>query len=244
MLESDAEDVGEEIVELEEKQERLDRTVQETGQLPEVDIKAERCKEINTDLKKLRKKLHQTKVDLKHSKKMAAFSATDVDCNEELEEWRQRVIKNEECLDFLIIQIQELDEINHRENSKVLNALTAVKDVKKRVVDAKGRLKLIQNQIEVHSKTSKQPQSITPSSIIVDLQEDDKDSCLKPCSLCGRGFLKRDVVMASCGCHYHLWCIVTQTWNSGLCYDETCRHVFLEPWRRSMGLHNIEGKRL
>ena len=168
-LESNAEDVGEEIVELEEKRERLDRTVQETQQLPEVVIKAERCKEINTDLKKLRKKLHRTKVDLKHSKKMVAFSATDPDCSEESEEWKQRVTKNEECLDSLIIQIQELDEINHKENSEVLNALAAVKNIKKRVADAKGRLELIQNQIEVHSRTSRRPQSITLSSIIADL---------------------------------------------------------------------------
>ena len=85
-LEFDGEDVGEEIVELEEKQERLDRIVQETWQLPEVVMKAERCKEINTELKKLRKKLHRLKVDLKHNKKMAAFSATDPDCSEESEE--------------------------------------------------------------------------------------------------------------------------------------------------------------
>ena len=128
-LESDADNVGEEIVESEEKRERMDRIVQETRQLPKVVMKAERCKEINTELKKLKKKLHRLKVDLKHSKKMAAFSATNPDCSEELEEWKQRVTKNEECLDSLIIQIQELDEINRRENSEVLNAMAAVKDV-------------------------------------------------------------------------------------------------------------------
>ena len=129
--------------------------MQEIWQLLEVVIKAERCKEINTDLKKLRKKLHRMKVDLKYSKKMAAFSATDPDCNEELEEWKQRLTKNEECLDCLITQIQELDEINRRENSEVLNTLAAIKDVKKRIVDAKDRLGLIQNQIEVHRRTSR-----------------------------------------------------------------------------------------
>ena len=96
------------------------------------------------ELKKLRKKLHQLKVDLKHSKKMAAFSATNLDCSEESKEWRQRVTKNEDCLDSLMIQIQELDEINCRENSEVLNAMVAVKDVRKRLADAKGRLGLIQ----------------------------------------------------------------------------------------------------
>ena len=241
-LGSDADDVGEEILELEEKRERLEIIVQETRELPEVVMKAERCKEINSDLKKLKKKLHQLKVDLKHSKKMAAFSATDPDCSEESEEWKQRVSKNEESLDTLITQIQELDEINRRENSKILNAMAAVKDVRKRLSDAKGRLGLIHYQIEVHSRTSRRPRSITPSPILADLQEEDEDGCLKPCSLCGRGFPSRDLVMASCGCHYHLWCIVTQTWNSGLCNEESCRQAFSEKWRRSMGLHSIEGK--
>ena len=81
-LGSDADDVGEEILELDEKRERLDRIVQEHRELLEVVMKAERCKEINTDLKKLKKKLHRLKVDLKHSKKMVAFSATDPDCSE------------------------------------------------------------------------------------------------------------------------------------------------------------------
>ena len=91
-------------------------------------------------------------------------------------------------MDTLITQIQELDEINRRENSEVLNAMAAVKDVRKRLADAKGRLGLIHYQIEVHNKTSRRPQSITPSPILANLQEDDKDGCLKPCSLCGRGF--------------------------------------------------------
>ena len=238
----DADDVGEEILELDQKRERLEITVQETRQLPEVVMKADRCKEIYTELKKLKKKLHRLKVDLKHIKKMAAFSATNPDCSEESEEWRQRVTKNEECLDTLIIQIQKLDEINQRENSEVLNAMGAIKDVRRRFVDAKDRLGLIQYQIEVHSRTSRRPQSITPNPIIADLQEDDEDGCLKPCSLCGRGFSRRDLIMASCGCHYHPWCIVTQTWNSGLCNEETCRQAFLEKWRRSMGLYSIEGK--
>ena len=186
--------------------------MQQTRQLPEVVLKAERSKEIDMDLKRLRKKLHRTKVELKHNKKMAAFSATDLDWSEEQEEWRQRLTQNEECLNSLITQIQELDEINCRENAEVLNALAAVKNVKRIVADAKGRLGLIQNQIEVHSRTSRRPQTITPSSIIANLQEDDEDGCLKPCSLCGKGFPNQDVAMASYGCHYHLWCIVTQAY--------------------------------
>ena len=168
---------------------------------------------------------------------MVTFTSTDPDCIDEFEEWSKRITINEENLESLTTQIQDLDEINRRENAEVLNALAAVKDVKVRVADAKGRLGQIRNLIDVHSRTTKQPQTITPSSIVGSHEEELDDGCLRPCALCGRGFPHRDVVMASCGCHYHPWCIVTQTWNSGLCFEESCREVFTEPWRRSMGLH-------
>ena len=92
--------------------------------------------EIETDLKRLRKKLQRTKVDLKHNKKMAKFTATDPECNEESEEWLHRVTSNEEKIQSLISEIEELSEINQRENPEVLNALAAVKEVKTRLTHA------------------------------------------------------------------------------------------------------------
>ena len=61
--------------------------MQDIRQLPEVFLKANKSKEIEKNLKRLRKKLQRTKVDLKHSKKMAAFTASDPECIEESEEW-------------------------------------------------------------------------------------------------------------------------------------------------------------
>ena len=204
-------------------------------------LKVERAKEIETNLKKLKQKLQRTKVDLRHSRKMVTFTSTDPNCIDVSEEWSKRVTVNEENLESLTTQIRDLDEINCRENAEVLNALAVVKEIKVRVADAKGRLGQIRNLINVHSRTAKQPQTISPSSIVGSREELD-NRCLRPCALCGLGFPHRDVVMASCGCHYHPWCIVTQTWNSGLCFKESCHEVFTEPWRRSMGLHYIEGK--
>ena len=79
--------------------------MQDIRQLPRVLLKADRSKEIERDLKRLRKKRQRTKVDLKHSKRMAAFSATNPDCIEESEEWLQRVSSNEERLQSLTTQI-------------------------------------------------------------------------------------------------------------------------------------------
>ena len=90
---------------MEEKRERLNKIVQDTQQLPDVLLKAERNKDIERDLKKLKKKLHKTNVDLKHNKEMAAFSATNPDCIEESEKWSQRVTTNKGNIKSLTSQI-------------------------------------------------------------------------------------------------------------------------------------------
>ena len=154
-------------------------------QLPEVLLKADKNKEIETDLKRLRKKLQRTKVDLKHSKKMAVFSATDPKCIEELEEWLQRVTRNKEKLQSLTIEIQELSEINQTETIEVLNAIAAMKEVKVRLAHAQGRLGQIQNLYAVHNRSTRRPQTFSPSYILRDLQNDDDNGNMKPCALCG-----------------------------------------------------------
>ena len=126
-------------------------------------LKAERTKEIEKNLKKLKKMLQRTKVDLKPSKKMVTFTTIDPDCIDEFKEWSQRVTNNEEILQSLTTQIHDLDEINCRENAEVLNAIAAVKDVKVRVADARGRLGQICNLIDVHSRTTSRPQLLVSS---------------------------------------------------------------------------------
>ena len=105
-LQFDTDEIAEEIPELEEKQDHLTKIMQDIRQLPEVLLKVNRSKEIETGLKRLRKKLQRTKVDLKHSKKMAAFTATHPECIEESDEWLQRVTNNKERLQSLTTEIQ------------------------------------------------------------------------------------------------------------------------------------------
>ena len=120
-------------------------------------------------MKRLKKKLQRTKVDLKHSKKMVAFTTTDPKCNEESEEWLQRVTSNEEKLQSLTTEIEELSEINQRENTKVLNALAVVKEVKVRLAHAQGRLRQVQNLYVVHNSSTRRPQTFSPNCIFGDL---------------------------------------------------------------------------
>ena len=90
---------------MQEKKDLVTKNVQDIRQLPEILLKADRMTEIETELKRIKKKLQRTKVDLKHSKKMAKFTAIDPECNEELEEWLQRIASNEEQIQSLISEI-------------------------------------------------------------------------------------------------------------------------------------------
>ena len=90
-LQCEGEEIEDEIAELEEKMERLNKIVQDTWQLPEVLLKTNRSKKIEMDLKKLKKKIHRKKVVfLMHSKKMVAFSAIDPDCMKKRESGHKR----------------------------------------------------------------------------------------------------------------------------------------------------------
>ena len=84
-----------------------------------------------------------------------------------------------------------------------------VKDVKTKVLEAKKSLGQIQNLTVVHNMTTRRPQTISLSCIVGEFPNVDDVGCLRPCTLCGRGFPHRDIVMALCGCHYHPWCIVS-----------------------------------
>ena len=125
-------------------------------------------------------------MDLKHSKKMVSFIATNPDCFDESEEWSQRITNNKENLHSLTTLIHELDEINRSENAEVLSVIAAINDVKVRVIDARGRFGQIHNLFNVHNRTTKRPQTISPSSIVGELQEEDDNGCFKSCALCGR----------------------------------------------------------
>ena len=102
-----------------------------------------------------------------------------------------------------------------QENSELLSAESTVKDVKIKIIDAKGRAVAVRELMEVYGHRTRQPQSFSPSCIISDIIDPrDSEEFVHRCALCDKGFPNRDVVMASYGCYYHPWCIVTQTWHS------------------------------
>ena len=45
---------------------------------------------------------------------------------------------------------------------------------------------------------------------VADFEESAIEDSIHPCALCGKPFFNKDVIMASCGCFYHPWCILTQ----------------------------------
>ena len=96
--------------------------------------------------------------------------------------------------------------------------------------------------MEVYGKWTRRPQSITPSCIVDEIADpNDNEEFVHKSALCNIGFPSRDFVIASCGCYYHPWCIVTQTWHSKICFNKSCAREFTKEWRRSMGLFYFEG---
>ena len=172
---------------------------------------------------------------------MASFMATNPNCLEECEEWTQCVSKNEEDIVALQKQIGDLKEILLVGNSELIKAKGALKDINKSIVHAKGRATTVRDLIEVYGKWTRRLQSITPSCIIGEVADpNDSEEFVYKCALCNIGFPSRDVVMASCGCYYYPWCIVTQIWHSKICFNESCAREFTEEWRRSIGLFYFE----
>ena len=67
--------------------------------------------------------------------------------------------------------------------------------------------------LKVNNQHKVRPISIIPSPMLgegVDSKESLVEDCIQSCALCGKPFPNRDVIMASCGCFYHLWCIVIE----------------------------------
>ena len=168
--------------------------------------------------------------------------ATDPSCTQECEEWNQCIARDVEHIVALRKQINDLKEITLHSNSDLISAKAALRSVKIRILDAKGRVAAVRDLLEVYGKRTRRPQSISPSCIVGEMTDpNDSEEFVQKCALCNVGFPSRDVVMASCGCYYHPWCIVTQAWHSKTCFDESCAREFTNVWRRNMGLFYFEG---
>ena len=241
-LNAKADGIDEQLGHLEEERERLRNQLKVLQSSPEETEKAEMQKKVDSQVKNLNAQLRSTKFSLKTNRKMASFMATDPSCTEECEEWTQCIARDVAEIEALRKQIKDLKENTLHGNSDLISVKAALNNVKKKIMDAKGRAAAVRDLFEVYGKKTRRPQSLTPSCIVGELADpNDSKEFVQKCALCNAGFPSRDVVMASCGCYYHPWCIVTQTWHSKFCFDESCTREFTDVWRRSMGLFYFEG---
>ena len=170
-LNTTADGIDEQLGHLEEERERLRNQLKISQSSPEKTEKAEKQKEVDSQVKNLNAQLRSTKFSLKTNRKMASFMATDPSCTQECEEWNQCVARDVEDIVALQKQIKDLKENTLHGNSDLLLAKAALRSVKKRILDAKGRATAVMDLLEVYGKRTRRPQSITPSCIVGEMAD-------------------------------------------------------------------------
>ena len=90
-----ADAIDEQLGHLEEERERLRIQLQFAQRSLEEVEKAEKQKEVESQVKSLNAQLRSAKFSLKTNRKMASFMATNPSCTQECEEWTQCVVRNE-----------------------------------------------------------------------------------------------------------------------------------------------------
>ena len=196
-------------------------------------------------MKKIRSKVTMEELDQHHSIMMLKYYVEDDRDDEKVAEYTLKIANNDCKLAQLRDQVSKLDSHHCESNSRLLNALDAVGNLNREIKDRKEARKTKMKVILTLTNPIRRPTSLHPSSIIGNIPNgdwDEAETTRKPCSLCGKCFPKLDVVMGSCGCLYHPWCILTQCWISRSCGNQSCKKEFTATWMESMGLVNIGGK--
>ena len=142
-------------------------------------------------------------------------------------------------------EIVRLETLHRQGNDRKISALEAVVILNKEIKELKEAQQLKMKCIQKLTSRTCWPKSFSSSSIVGDIPDGDSDQVdneLKPCSFCSKSFSKMDIVIGSCACLYHPWCIVTQCWISGSYANKRCKKNFTFVWMKSMGLANIDGK--
>ena len=179
---------------MEEERERLRNQLKNFQSSPEVE----------SQVKNLNAQLRSAKFSLKTNRKIALFMATNPSCTQECEEWNQCIARDVEHIVALRKQINDLKEITLHSNSDLISAKAALRSVKIRILDAKGRAAVVRDLLEVYGKRTWRPQSISPSCIVGEMTDpNNSEEFVQKCALCNTGFPSRDIVMALCGCYYH-----------------------------------------
>jgi len=65
---------------------------------------------------------------------------------------------------------------------------------------------------------------------------------LKPCPMCNCFFQLLDMLMATCGCMCHCWCIGLHLQQSKHCARESCGTLFNNEWATSVGFKMVEDR--
>ena len=230
-------------LELERKQ-ASDR-VEDIRSSPEAIASAHKSRTLEDEMKKIKSKVTMEELDQHHSRMMLKYYVEDDPDEEKVAEYTLKISNNDCKLAQLRDQVSKLDSLHRESNSRLLNALDAVGNLNKEIKDRKEARKIKMKVIQTLSNPSRRPTSLHPSTIIGEIPNGDWDEAeitKKPCSLCGKGFPKLDVIMGSCGCLYHPWCILTQCWISRIYGNQSYKKEFTEAWMESMGLINIGGK--
>ena len=183
-LNAKANGIDEQLGHLEEERERLRNQLKILQSSPEETEKAEMQKEVDNQVKNLNAQLRSTKFSLKTNRKMASFMATNPSCTEECEEWTQCIARDVAEIEALRKQIKDLKENTLHGNSNLISVKAALSNVKKKIMDAKGRATAVRDLFEVYGKRTRRPQSLTPSCIVGELADpNDSEEFSKMCAL-------------------------------------------------------------
>ena len=196
-------------------------------------------------MKKMKSKVTMEELDQHHSRMMLKYYVEDDSDDEKVAKYTLKLANNNCKLAQLREHVSKLDSLYRESNNRLLNALDAMGNLNREIKDRKEARKIKMKVIQTLTNLLRRPTSLHPSTIIGDIPNgdwDEAETTKKPCSLCGKCFSKLDVVMGSCGCLYHLWCILTHCWISRSCGNQSCKKEFTAAWMENMGLVNIGGK--
>ena len=116
-----------------------------------------------------------------------------------------------ENMAILKLQIKGLEGTYHKDQEEILDVVEAKRNVNLKIDDVKVSIARLNDLMQVNSGYNYKPIVFSPSTPklgeVVDSEGSALEDNIRSCALPANPFSKRDVIMASCGYHYHLWCI-------------------------------------
>ena len=160
--------------------------------------------------------------------------------------WTRKVETQREIIKRLQEKIDDIKGLSREENQETIDNLEMVNILTEKIEGKKSEIARKEKILRNLETPSCRPITLHPSSVFSKVDVDDVVPAqqgmedlplvgyIKPCALCTKAFPNKDVILAPCGCNYHLWCCVTQNWLSKTYAANTCRLPFTRAWKRSM----------